>query len=174
MNATVEQGTATQNLTFKIGEELFAVDVIKVREVLELLYITKIPRTPDFMKGVINLRGSVVPVVDMRQKFGMSAKEATVDTCIVVLEIEQDRETVVLGALVDAVEEVVELEPEHIEPPPRIGTGLNVDFIHGMGKREEQFIIILNTDRMFNAEELAIVKEPEKSSLRDQETEDDQ
>ena len=102
---------------------MFALDVAKVREVLDFTTITKIPRTPEFMRGVINLRGNVVPVVDLRLGFGMSKTEKTVNTCIIVVEVELEGESTVIGALADSVEEVIDLEPDQIEPPPRIGTG---------------------------------------------------
>ncbi|MSM40901.1 MAG: chemotaxis protein CheW [Geobacter sp.] len=143
-----------QYLTFKLDDETFAVDVAKVREILDFSTVTKVPQTPDFMRGVINLRGSVVPVVDMRLKFGMSETEKTVDTCIIVLEITLDNETAVVGALADSVQEVLELEPENIEPAPRIGTKLNTDFLVGMGKQNETFIMILNIDKVFTLDEL--------------------
>ena len=144
----------TQYLSFKLGEEIFAVDVAQVREILDVIAITKVPQTPDFMKGVINLRGSVVPVMDMRLKFGMPPTERTVNTCIIVMEVIQDGETMVLGSLADSVQEVLDLEPDQIEPAPRIGTRLRSDFITGMGKQNERFIIILDIDRIFSADEL--------------------
>jgi len=147
-----------QCLTFKLGEEIFAVDVAKVREILDFTSVTKVPQTPDFMRGVINLRGSVVPVVDMRLKFGMSSTEKTVNTCIIVMEISLDNETAVVGALADSVQEVLELEPDQIEAAPRIGTKLNTDFLVGMGKHNETFIMILNIDRVFTFEELSVVQ----------------
>lgn len=146
-----------QYLTFKLDGEIFALDVVKVREILDYTNITKVPQTPEFMKGVINLRGSVVPVVDMRLKFNMTSQERTVDTCIIVVEISIDNEATVLGALVDSVQEVFELEPAQIEPAPRIGTKLRTEFILGMGKREEQFVIILDIDKVFSSEELDLV-----------------
>ena len=146
-----------QYLTFKLGEEVFGLDVGKVREILDFTTITKVPRTPEFMRGVINLRGSVVPVVDMRVKFGMSATEKTVNTCIIVTEVALEGDTTVLGALVDSVQEVFELEPSQIEPSPRIGTKLKTEFIKGMGKRDERFIILLDVDKAFSAEELSLV-----------------
>src|ERR1700686_821782 len=118
-----------QYLTFKLGGEVFATDVAKVREVLDFTTITKIPRTPDFMSGVINLRGSVVPVVDLRLCFEMSKTTKTVNTCIVVVEVLLERKSTIIGALADWVEEVVDLEPEQIEPAPRIGTQVRTDFI---------------------------------------------
>src|SRR5208283_5486252 len=114
----------TQYLTFELEDEVFALDISKVREVLDFTTVTKVPRTPEFMRGVINLRGNVVPVIDMRLKFGMTKTEKTVDTCIVVVEVNLDDDTTILGAIADAVQEVVELEPEQIEPAPRIGTRL--------------------------------------------------
>jgi purine-binding chemotaxis protein CheW len=144
-----------QYLTFKLAEEIFAVDVAKVREILEFTSITKVPQTPDFMRGVINLRGSVVPVMDMRLKFGMPVTEKTVNTCIIVVEVNHEGETIIIGALADSVQEVFELEPEQIEPAPRIGTKLNTDFILGMGKHDGEFIMILDIDRTFTSEEIA-------------------
>ena len=152
----------TQYLTFKLDEEIFALDIAKVREVLDYTKITKVPRTPEFMRGVINLRGSVVPVVDMRLKFGMTKTDKTVNTCIIIVEITLAGETVVLGALADAVHEVIELEPGQIEPAPKIGTRLKTDFIRGMGKRGERFIIILDIDKVFSSDELSLVQDAEK------------
>lgn len=149
---------ATQHLTFKLDAEIFALDISKVREVLEYTKVTKVPQTPDFMRGVINLRGSVVPVVDLRLKFGMTETEKTVNTCIIIVEVDVDGEKTVLGALADSVQEVLELEPSEIEPAPRIGMRLNTEFIKGMGKHNNEFIIILDIDRVFSADELAVVQ----------------
>ncbi|MDH4101674.1 MAG: chemotaxis protein CheW [Nitrospirota bacterium] len=146
----------TQYLTFRLADEVFALDISKVREVLDFTTVTKVPRTPDFMRGVINLRGSVVPVVDMRLKFGMTMTEKTVNTCVIIAEISLEGENIILGALADSVQEVIELEPGQIEPPPKIGTRLKTEFIKGMGKRDEHFIIILDIDRVFSSDELAI------------------
>ena len=150
---------ARQFLSFELDEEIFALDISKVREVLDFTAVTKVPQTPDFMLGVINLRGSVVPVVDMRLKFGISPTVKSVNTCIIIAEIELDGETTVLGALADSVREVMELDPSQIEPPPRIGTRLKTRFIQGMGKRDNQFIIILDIDKVFSTEELAIAQD---------------
>ncbi|KPK02403.1 MAG: chemotaxis protein CheW [Nitrospira bacterium SG8_35_4] len=150
---------ATQHLTFKLDEEVFAVDISKVREVLEFTSVTKVPRTPAFMRGVINLRGSVVPVVDLRLKFGMSETSRTVNTCIIIVEVSLDGELTVLGALADSVQEVFEFEPRQIEPAPKIGTRLKTEFIKGMGKRDDEFIIILDIDKVFSSEELAVVQD---------------
>jgi len=152
---------AGQYLTFRLGQEIFAIEVAKVREVLDLAPITAIPRTPEFMSGVINLRGSVVPVVDLRLCFEMAKTESTRNTCIVVVEVLLENEPIVIGALADSVEEVIDLEPEQIQPAPRIGTRIRTDFIRGMGKRETQFIMILDIDRVFSAEDLAMVRAQE-------------
>ncbi|OGR27938.1 MAG: chemotaxis protein CheW [Desulfuromonadales bacterium GWD2_54_10] len=148
---------ATQYLTFKLDEEVFALDVAKVREILEENSITKVPQTPDFMRGVINLRGSVVPVIDLRLKFGMSKTEKTVNTCIIVVEVQLQDEVIILGALADSVQEVIELEPSQIEAAPHIGSRLNTDFIKGMGKHNNRFIMILDIDRVFSSAELVSV-----------------
>ncbi|BCA80675.1 chemotaxis protein CheW [Desulfuromonas sp. AOP6] len=155
---SVENGMETnQYLTFRLDGEVFALGIDKVREVLDFTEMTKVPQTPEFMRGVINLRGNVVPVVDMRLKFGMARTEKTVNTCIIITEIDLEGETTVIGALADSVQEVLDLEPDQIEPPPRIGTRLRTEFIKGMGKSDEQFIIILDIDRVFSNDELSVV-----------------
>jgi purine-binding chemotaxis protein CheW len=145
-----------QYLTFQLSDEIFALDVSHVREILEFTTVTKVPKTPEYMRGVINLRGSVVPVLDMRLKFGMSMTEKTVNTCIIVVEVSFEGETSIIGALVDSVEEVFELEPGQIEPAPKIGVQLKTEFIKGMGKRDDRFIIILDIDKVFSSEELSV------------------
>ncbi len=142
-------------LTFKLGVEVFALEVSKVREVLDFTTITKIPRTPEFLRGVINLRGSVVPVVDLRLGFGLDSVETTVNTCIIVVEVAMENETVIVGALADAVEEVIDIDAAHIQPPPRLGSAIQTDFIQGMGKRENGFLMILNIDRIFSATDVS-------------------
>ena len=149
----------TQFLTFKLEDELFALNIDKVREVLDFTSITKVPQTPDYMRGVINLRGSVVPVVDLRLKFGKTMAEQTVNTCVIIVEVEMDGEKVVMGAMADAVQEVLNLEPGQIEPPPRIGSKLNLEFIRGMGKHADQFIIILDIDKVFSVDGLELLHE---------------
>lgn len=154
MNAAPTLET-TQYLTFKLEDEVYATDIAQVREVLEYSHVTKVPRTPEYMRGVINLRGHVVPVVDLKLRFGMKRTEQTLNTCIVIVDIRLEGEQIVLGALTDSVQEVIEMDQHQIEPPPRIGTKLNTEFIRGMGKREDQFIIILDIEKVFSAEDLA-------------------
>jgi purine-binding chemotaxis protein CheW len=153
-----------QYLTFKLGNEVFGIDVAKVREILDFTTITEIPRTPEFMSGVINLRGNVVPVVDLRLCFQMSKTVRTRNTCIVVVEVLLESESTVIGALADSVEEVIDLEPEQIKPAPKIGTQIRTDFIKGMGTRENQFIMILDIDCVFSVEQLAAARETREGS----------
>ena len=155
----------TQFLTFKLDDETFALDISKVREVLDFTTVTKVPRTPEFMRGVINLRGSVVPVVDLRLKFGMTRTENSVNTCVIITEVTVDGDTTVLGALADSVQEVLDLDAEHIAPAPRIGTKLRTEFIKGMGKRGDEFIIILDVDKVFSADELSLVQARESGAV---------
>ncbi len=148
---------ANQYLTFTLDEEQYAVEVSRVMEVLEYTTITKVPRTLEFMRGVINVRGSVIPVVDLRLKFEMSATEKTIDTSIIVMEVEIGGERVTLGCLADSVQEVISLDASQIEPAPQIGTKINTRFVKGIGKQNERFIIILDIDKVFSEEEIAAV-----------------
>lgn len=150
----LSQQAPLQLLTFLLDREIFATDISQVQEVLEFTRITPVPRTPEFMLGVINLRGSVVPVIDLRQQFGMSTAETTVDTCIVIVEINIDGEHTALGLLADAVKEVIVLDADLITPPPRIGSHIDTRFILGMGKYEDDFIIILDLPKVFSKIEL--------------------
>ena len=155
-----------QYLTFTLDKELYAMDIAKVREVLEYTDITRVPRTPEFLRGVINVRGRAVPVVDMRLKFGLTRTERTVNTCIIITEVDVDGESTVLGALADSVREVFDLEPDQIEPAPRLGTRIKTEFIEGMGKQGDEFIIILNIDKIFSADELSVVLEVGEEEAR--------
>lgn len=155
---------ANQYLTFILDEEVYALDIKQVREVLDFTDITKVPRMPDFMRGVINLRGGVVPVVDLRLKFDLGMTEKTVDTCIIIIEVTLDGETALLGALADSVQEVLDLDPSQIQAPPKIGTRLRTDFIKGMGKKNDRFIILLDIDKIFSSDELSRVTDGEITS----------
>lgn len=153
-----------QYLTFTLDGEQYAVSVLKVREVLEYTKITKIPRTAAYMKGVINLRGAGVPVIDLRTKFGMEELGTTSGTSIIVMEVSGQGEELVLGALADSVQEVIEMEPSQIEKAPRFGTRLSTEFILGMGKKDDKFIIILDIDKIFTAEEVNFLNKVEGTS----------
>ncbi len=148
-----------QFVTFQLGEEVFGVEVNRTREILSLIPVTSVPQTPDYMIGVINLRGQVVPVIDMRLKLGLPAGEETQDTCIIVMEVQVEDETLVVGARADAVREVLEINRDQIEPPPRLGTKLKAEFIEGMGKVDDQFLILLNVDHVFSSDEIALVQD---------------
>jgi len=155
--SAADMKAATQYLTYTLGSEVFALDIAKVREVLDYPMVTLVPNMPDFLLGVINLRGTVVPVADLRCKFRMEQNERTVNTCVIITEVNVDGDVTIVGVLADSVQEVMDLEPRQIEPAPKIGTQLKTDFIKGMGKRDDRFIIILDIDRVFSADELANV-----------------
>ncbi|MBI9052532.1 MAG: chemotaxis protein CheW [Bacteroidales bacterium] len=146
-------------LSFNLGEEEFATHVSKVLNILERTEITEVPRSPDYMKGVINLRGTVLPVIDTRIKFGMTPTEYTTNTCIVVMEVEMEGDTVHVGALVDSVQAVLELEDSQIQPPPSIGSKYKSEFIYGMAKNNEKFIMLLNMEKVFSSDEIVSIKE---------------
>ena len=160
-------GLLNQFLTFMLGEEVFALDIASVREVLEITDITKVPRMPDFMQGVINLRGHAVPVVDMRIKFGMAEGERTVDTCIIITEVDTGEEATLMGALVDSVREVLELPGETLESPPKMGLAVDSSFIKGMGKQNDSFVMILDIDRILSARDLEAIAPMDKSAGMD-------
>lgn len=147
-----------QYLTFNLEDVEYAVDVSVVREVLESTDITKLVGRNEFVRGVINLRGNVIPVMDLKLKFGMNKTEKTINTCIIVLDVEYGGETIVVGILSDSVQEVIDIMPEDIEPPPGIGSSIDVDFISGIGKKDEKFIVIIDINRIFSEIELMAVK----------------
>jgi purine-binding chemotaxis protein CheW len=153
-----ERVETDQYLTFMVADEVYGVEVSQVREVLELIDITRVPRMPDFMRGVINLRGGVVPVIDLGLKFGLDRIENSINTCIIVLEVMLGGEELTIGALADSVREVVSLGNDEIEDAPRIGMTLDSGFLKGIGKRGEEFIIILDIDRIFSVHELSVVR----------------
>ncbi|MBU4524916.1 MAG: chemotaxis protein CheW [Desulfomicrobium sp.] len=157
----MSDNTILQYLTFGLGEEVFALETGSVREVIELVPVTRIPKTPPFMRGVINLRGHAVPVVDLRIKFDMPRTQDTVNTCIIIVDVEVEGENCFMGAIVDSVREVFEMTNDQINPPPRMGTSIRTDFIRGMGKQNEEFIMILDIGKVFSQEELALVLENE-------------
>ena len=161
---------AAQYITFKLGQEMFAINVAQVREVLELPQITKVPSAPDYMRGVVNVRGKAIPVVDLRLKFGLAQAADTVNTRVVVMELGIDGESTVVGGIADSVHEVIELEPGQIEPPPSLAMRWRTELIRGMGRRGDQFIIILDISAVFSLDELALVvdvnhSEPDAASL---------
>lgn len=159
MDARKQTAESKQYLTFRLDREIFAFEVLKVKEVLEVAKITKVPRTPAFMPGVINLRGSVVPVVDLRLKFDITAQDRTVDTAIIIVEASFDGDTITIGSLVDSVHEVIRLDASQIEAPPKVGMNVSGEYIEAIGKKSDDFIIILSADKVFSEKELAFAKE---------------
>lgn len=153
---STESTEPAQYITFKLGDEIFAINVSQVREVLDLTQITRVPTAPSYMRGVVNVRGSAIPVVDLRLKFGLEQTENTVHSRILVLEITIDGELCILGGIADSVHEVIELEDDQIKPPPSIAMRWRSDFIRGMGKRDDQFIILLDIDAVFASDETII------------------
>jgi purine-binding chemotaxis protein CheW len=146
----------TQYLAFTLAEEVFALEISKVLEVLDYSPVTRVPRLPDFMLGVINLRGSVVPVVDLRLKFGMTKTEKTVNTCIIITEVSVKNEPRIIGTLVDSVKEVIDLRNADLGPAPKIGMRLDIECIKGMATCCDGLVIILDIDRVFSFNEPAI------------------
>ncbi|HAN19338.1 MAG: hypothetical protein A2X13_01560 [Bacteroidetes bacterium GWC2_33_15] len=146
-------------LSFHLGEEEFAAHVGKVLNILEMTRITEVPKAPEYMKGVINLRGTVLPVVDTRIKFGMSPTVYTPNTCIVVMEVEIENDNVQVGALVDSVQAVLEIEDSQVQPPPSIGSKYKSEFIYGMTRFDEKFIMLLDMDKVFSSDDIQSLKE---------------
>ena len=143
-----------QFLTFYLAEEEYAVTILKVTEILECAVLTKVPGTPVWIRGVINLRGAVVPVVDLAVKFGLAPTSITRRTCVVMVELEHEGERLVLGVMADAVNQVVELGPDEIQPPPSFGPKVRVDCIQGMGDNNGRFIVLLDIDRVLSSSEI--------------------
>ena len=141
-------------LTFKLSDELFAINVSKVLEILEVKPITRVPNASGFMKGVINLRGNILPVVDTRNKFAMPEAEFTIDTCIIVLSIHDEKDPLLVGAIVDSVQKVIDIPDDSIQASPSLGLKCREDFITGIGKIEKDFVMILNIDKVFSAHDV--------------------
>ncbi|QEC76447.1 chemotaxis protein CheW [Mucilaginibacter ginsenosidivorax] len=146
-------------LTFKLQNELFAINVGDVLEILEMSPITNVPKSPAFMKGVINLRGNILPVMDARNKFAMPDAEFTIDTCIVVLNIDSGKEPLLVGAIVDSVQKVIDIPDEDIQVSASMGAMYREDFITGIGKVEDNFVMILNIDKVFSADDVYAITE---------------
>ena len=148
-------GEAHQYLTFALSGEMYAVGILNVKEIIEYGNLTEIPMMPSFIRGVINLRGAVVPVVDLAARFGGSQSQVGKRTCIVIVEMQQDDTRQDLGIMVDAVSEVLEIPGSEIEPPPAFGAKIRADFIAGMGKVNNKFVILLDIQRVLSVDEMA-------------------
>jgi purine-binding chemotaxis protein CheW len=153
------QQEEAQYLTFLLGKEMFAIDILGIKEIIEYGDLTSVPMMPEFIRGVINLRGSVVPVVDLSARFGRAVSEVTRRSCIVIIEAENEEEKQDIGVMVDAVSEVLEIPAADIEPAPSFGVKIRADFISGMGKVKDKFVIILDAARVLSVNELAMLSE---------------
>jgi purine-binding chemotaxis protein CheW len=145
---------AGKYLTFELGDESYGLQILKVQEIIKMQEITKVPRTPDYVKGVINLRGKVMPVIDLRTTFGMEEVEASRNTCIIVVQVQRGETSVILGVIVDKVSEVLEIGAEEIEPAPSFGTQVDTHFILGMAKTKDSVKILLDIDKIMSEGEM--------------------
>ncbi|RFO96586.1 hypothetical protein DIC66_13200 [Rhodoferax lacus] len=148
-------GPTLQYLTFSLGDELFAMDIRSVREIIQHSNMTMVPLMPEFVRGVINLRGSVVPVIDLQSRFGRARATLGKKTCIIIFDAGQAEERVELGLLVDSVSEVIDIAQADVEPAPQFGTSIRRDFVHGIGKVGQEFIVILSPERALDINEMA-------------------
>jgi purine-binding chemotaxis protein CheW len=146
-----------QYLTFSLGDEVFAMDIRTVREIIQHAAMTTVPMMPDFLRGVINLRGAVVPVIDLQARLGRACTTVGKKTCVVIFDASTEGEKSELGLLVDAVSEVIEIAPADIEEPPQFGATIRREFIRGMGKVKGNFIVILEPERALNIDEMALL-----------------
>lgn len=147
-------GNVERFLTLTLDKELFAIDIYSVREILDMADITRIPHTPEYMRGVVNVRGTAVPVIDLKRKFSMGDITPTLNTRIVILEIKKADEISLIGAMADSVREVLELEMDKVDPPPSMGVSVKSEFIRGIGKHGEQFVLLLDASKVFSSEEV--------------------
>ena len=161
---TKQPGMVSQYLIFSLGGELFAVGTLRVREIIEYGNITSVPMMPGFIRGVINLRGAVVPVIDLNARFGRARTETSRRTCIVILEVHNGEDTHVLGIIVDAVSAVRQIDSSNIEPPPSFGTRIRADFIDGMAKVNGSFVILLDLGKVLSVDEISMLQGVASSS----------
>ncbi len=150
-------GDQQQYLTFTLAEEMFAIGILSIREIIEYGQLTEVPMAPPSIRGVINLRGAVVPVVDLAVRFGRGRREDTKRTCIVIIEIGSGMGRQDIGIVVDAVSEVLEIPASEIEPPPQFGANIRMDFISGMGKVNGNFVVLLDVNKVLSVDEVAMV-----------------
>ncbi|MBL8270371.1 chemotaxis protein CheW [Steroidobacter sp.] len=147
----------SQHLTFMLGRETLAIEILCIKEILEYGHPTEVPMMPSFIRGVINLRGAVVPVLDLAARLNRPSQPVTKKTCIVIVEVQLEAERQVIGIVVDAVNEVLEIAASEIEPPPSFGTAIHTDFIAGLGKVNAKFVIVLDVNRVLSIEDAAVL-----------------
>jgi len=155
----VKEQNVKQYLTFMIAGEEYAISLLKVKEIIEYDTVTPVPKTPEWVRGVINLRGSVVPVIDLAVKFRLPASVAGRLTCIVITEVECGGEATIMGVMADSVRQVIDLKPENVEHPPTFGTRVKVDYLNGMARSGKKFCLILNTEKVLSTDELLELSE---------------
>lgn len=153
------ENASQKYLTFVLGDEEYGIDILRVREIIGLTNITKVPQTPDFIKGVINLRGKIYPVIDLRLKFQMEKTSHTRETCIIIVDIANNEQSTQMGILVDSVKEVLDILTSEIEPPPSFGSKIKTDYITGIGKAEDKVIILLDIEQVLTSEEIIALQE---------------
>ena len=162
--AAVPAGQTQQYLTFVLAAEVFAMGILAIKEIIEYADVTAVPMMPEYVRGVINLRGAVVPVIDLSVRFGKPSSPVTKRTCIVIIEVEARGERHVLGVVVDAVNAVLDIPESEIEPPPTFGASIRTDFIRGMGKVNGKFVILLDVGHVLAADEMGVLVDAQESA----------
>jgi purine-binding chemotaxis protein CheW len=145
-------------LTFKLGAEEYGLQILRVQEIIQLMPITRVPRTPDYVRGVINLRGKLFPVIELRRKLGLAPAEDSERTCIIVVQVEREAETLVMGLLVDTVSEVRSIAPDQVVPPPSLGVAVDTSFLLGMARVGASAVLLLDVDKVLSSGELQVVE----------------
>lgn len=163
-NNTIQGIKQGKYMTFTLADETYGINLLKIKEIIGLINITVVPRMPEFIKGVINLRGKIIPVIDLRLKIGFEEREYDERTCIIILEIESKVETILLGIIVDRVLEVAAISGDEMEPAPNFGLKIDTSFISGMAKKEGQVIAILNIEDLLSAEDVDIIRTTKKAT----------
>ena len=162
VNTEAVKAKAGKYLTFKLGEEVFGLEILKVQEIIGMMKVTEVPRTPEFIRGVLNLRGKIIPVIDLRLKFGMKPHEDTAKTCIIVVQVIRESKQFTMGILVDEVSEVLNILQEQIDEPPSFGASVNVEFILGIGKVAQKVVMLLDIEKVLTAGDMDIIGKVEK------------
>ena len=158
LNQAIKSATAGKYLTFKMAGEEYGLEILKVHQIIGMIPVTHVPRMPEFIRGVINLRGKILPVVDMRLKFGLESMEDTPRTCIIVLQIPHEQESLTMGIIVDEVSEVMDINTEQVEATPGFGANIPTDFLLGIGKMEDKIVMLLDVDKVLTTGEMAVMR----------------
>ncbi len=152
-------GVAGKYLTFRLADEEYGLQILKVQEIIGLMAVTRVPKTPDFIRGVINLRGKVIPVIDLRRKFDLTQQDDTDVSCIIVVQVQNRDATITMGIIVDSVSEVMDIESDQVEPAPEFGSCVDTEFILGMGKVAEKVVMLLDSDRVLTTDDVQAIAE---------------